>query len=456
MSVPPDAAPEVPPVPAPAAAPPPRRRFRWAKTVQVAVVFLLTLIASWLVGDIVDEREDRQRSVREEFARIWGPEQTVHAPLLVIPWLSADGQTRQYLKIAPETVEAKTALTPERRQRGLFSAVVYTAALDMTGSFPLPSRGTVEAMTGRGTTVLWDQAVVLLQTAGLSGMTASDRFDWNGEPHPWLSCDEAVPRSDGCQADLLAVPVALAVPGAEAGPSVPFRAALTLRGVGAFRQVLEGRQIAAAVSAPWPTPSFVGTVLPAESRVGAEGFEARWRSAEYARPPRWSTPKLAEANGARGPTIGVDLLEAVPTHRMVQRASKYAILYIALAFTIYALCELLGVARIHAIQYALLGLSMALFTLLLVSFAEPLGFGAGYALASALVVGQATVFTGGVTRHRGPTAAFGLSMTGLFIFLYVLLSLESYALLVGSVALFIVLSIIMAIVQRIDWRAEES
>lgn len=177
---------------------------------------------------------------------------------------------------------------------------------------------------------------------------------------------------------------------------------------------------------------------------------------DYAQPPLWTSSRLSETETEmRGPFVGVDLLEAVPTYRMIHRASKYGILFVVLSFTVYGLIELLSVARIHTIQYGLLGVSVTLFPLLLVSFAEPLGYGAGYWIGAAFVLTQASLYTAAVTRRMVPTAIFATVLGGLFGFLYVLLSLETYSLLVGSVALFLVLSAVMAVTQRVDWRAGE-
>jgi inner membrane protein len=99
---------------------------------------------------------------------------------------------------------------------------------------------------------------------------------------------------------------------------------------------------------------------------------------------------------------------------------------------------------------------MTLFSLLLVSFAEPFGYVAGYWISAALVLVQATAYTAAVTRRTGPTLVFATALAGLFGFLHLLIGLENYSLLVGTVALFLVLSAVMAVTQRVDWQGEES
>jgi inner membrane protein len=419
------------------------------KLIHIALLLLATLVAGWPISSLIEERESRQAGLLAEFRRNWGPEQVVHAPLLVVPLEMGDNRPRQYLKIAPATLNSDVQLKPERRQRGLFSATVFAAEVNMAGTFELPAPGSV-AIEGGGKP-RWQEAFVVLESAGLEGMRAEDSFQWDGQPLRWRICRDVIRRDEDCQgARVIAQPQFRNWP--DAGAAIGFKASLSLRGTSAFRQVLEGRRVVAGMAAPWPTPSFSGTMLPSATTVEKDGFRAQWQSIESPQPQMWVSLKLPEgASVARGPEVGVELLEATPTYRMVHRVSKYNILFVTLAFTTYFLFELLSRVRIHSVQYALLGVSLTLFALLLVSFAEPLGYATGYAVSAGLVLAQASLYTGAVTRRVGPSLVFATMLASLFGFLYVLLSLETYALLLGSVALFLVLSLVMALTQRVDW-----
>ncbi|MGA1858232.1 cell envelope integrity protein CreD [Azospirillum sp. 11R-A] len=458
MTVPSDnpAASSLGPAIAGASPPPARRNRRSAKFLQIVLLLVVTLIAGLPVSGIIGERSDRQAEMQEELARSWSPEQTVRTPVLAVPYLAADGKTRGYLKIVPATLATQAALAPERKKRGLFSATVYTAALEMTGSFAVPSASSLEKLVGRGGSISWQDSVFLLQLSGLAGMTTEDRVVWNGETIPWRGCHELVARAEDCWgAALAARPTIAAAPAASV--EMKFQATVTLRGTGAFHQTLDGRQATAAIKAPWPTPSFVGTVLPSDPTVTADAFEARWTVSDYSRPPLRSDAALLDSAEAQYlPSVGVELLEAVPTYRMINRASKYASLFVVLSFTVYGLFELLSSVRIHIVQYGLLGLSMTLFSLLLVSFAEPFGYVAGYWISAALVLVQATAYTAAVTRRARSTLVFAAALASLFAFLHLLIGLENYSLLVGTIALFLVLSAVMAVTQRVDWQGDES
>ena len=225
-----------------------------------------------------------------------------------------------------------------------------------------------------------------------------------------------------------------------------FAATLHLRGTSAFALDLAGQQFAATIAGRWRTPSFTGDALPAQAIRTDGRFEAHWRHDEIGRPRPSNSSEILWPGGDK---VGVDLVEPIPVYQTIERASKYAPVIVALAFTTYFLLELIADVRVTMLQYALLGASISLFTLLLLSVSEIIGYPAGYALSAILVVTQASLYTASVARRRQPALVFAGTLAVLFGFLYVLLGLESYALVVGAVALFLVLSIVMAATQSV-------
>lgn len=416
------------------------------KLLQMAAILLLTLVAGWMVSGLVDEREARQRELLSDFARTWGPRQVVRVPVLVVPYRPAADKPWRYLKFAPAHYAADGTLAPEWRRRGLFTVPVYSAALVVDGRFAVPEEKRLSGITEPGGSIAWNRAFIAVEATDLSQLGAADGMQVEGVARPWQACREVVGRDEDCQGSVLAVPVALNAQGA----TVPFRLALTLRGVGGLHLAAAGRSGSLGLAAPWPTPSFVGSTLPETSRIGDAGFTAHWSLVNPAGRQVW-TQTRADAVETDTPQIGVDLLEATPTYRMINRVSKYGILIVALSFTTYFLFELLSGLRIHAAQYALLGASLTLFPLLLVSLAETLDFTLGYGAAASMVLVQASGFTVAVTRRWLASAGFAALLAGLFGFLFVLLRLETYALLSGSLALFAVLSAVMVLTRRVDW-----
>ena len=158
----------------------------------------------------------------------------------------------------------------------------------------------------------------------------------------------------------------------------------------------------------------------------------------------------------KGTTIGVDLIEATPIYRMISRVAKYGLLFVVLSFATYFFFEVLSRLHIHVVQYGLLGLSLSLFSLLLLSLGEPIGYTGGYLVAPASCSRSRRSTprrSRGASRRRSCSPSM---LASLFAFIYVLLGLETYSLLIGALALFAVVSALMVLTQMVNWSAQPS
>ena len=445
-------------------------RIPGVKLAMISLLLLVMLIPTMMVENLIQERQTRQNQVERQFAQSWGPPQSVIGPLLVIPYrvptilrdrattLSGVPQdvaeVRGYVQVAPAQLGIATEMQPETKKRGFFRAIVYRAQLKMTGTFRIPE---LSVRGAPGAQLLWDEASLILGANDLRAMRADTRVSWGGTSVPFGSPS----RDRNSCAGLAFVAATLPANGTlKPGAEIPFETALDLRGVRGFHIVPTAARLQLSVTAPWPSPSFNGAALPVASSVTPEAFRAEWDTPGAAgAAPFWSTTELGDCrDGAinaysKEDQVGVDLLEEMPTYRMVDRASKYTMLFLVLCFLTYFLFEMLTRVAIGLVQYGLMGLSLSLFALLLVSFGEPLGFAPAYAISAALVGVQGTLYTAAITRRIRLATIFAAVQAALFGFLYVVLGMETYALLAGSVTLFAVLSVVMVVTRRIDFGA---
>jgi inner membrane protein len=151
-----------------------------------------------------------------------------------------------------------------------------------------------------------------------------------------------------------------------------------------------------------------------------------------------------------GSAFGVELLAGVDAYDMAWRAVRYGLMFIIVPFAVLFLFELLSRSRIHPVQYVLIGLANCIFYLLLLSLSEVIGFGWAYALAALACAGLCGTYTMATLRSkRGLLMLPALGL--LYAYLYVALSSEDYALLIGSLGLLALLAAAMALTRKIDW-----
>jgi inner membrane protein len=238
---------------------------------------------------------------------------------------------------------------------------------------------------------------------------------------------------------------------------VPFALDLTLNGSEELRVAPVGVTNAVRVSSSWPDPGFRGAFLPAERTIGPTGFEAQWRVSYYGRgyPQAWtgrapgSVPFDSRAVGSS--LIGVELVSLVDGYRTVERAIKYGVLFITLVFTTFFLFEVLARLRIHPFQYTLVGASLCLFFLALLSLSELVRFGVAYLVAASASALLVTGYAVALLRDVRRALVVGTALAVVYGFLYVILRLQDYSLVVGTTGLFLVLAIVMYATRSIDW-----
>lgn len=419
----------------------------------IGCLVLVLLIPLFRIFFLVEEREMRQQGARSEISQTWGEPQLIAGPVLSIPYRrllqneKGDFFYRQEtLQVLPEELSMDVEIDPQVRRRGLFEAVVYRAEVTLRGHHRLPDllRFSIDPEEVR-----WEDARLTMGLGKLRGLDTSPDLVWRGKSLPL----EAGHAEDALMGEALAATLDAPLPPEE---DAPFELRLTLRGSNSVRLYPLGRESRATVRSSWRDPSFQGSFLPGAPQVSEEGFEAAWTVPHFARsvPQAFIAPLDSDSYQALSDAaFGVDLLLPVDFYQLVSRCTKYAILFIGLTFGTFLLFELLADLRIHPVQYLLVGAALCLFYLLLLALAEHSGFDLAYLTASIATIGLISGYSATVLRTRGRAVVLGGVLTGLYGLLYVLVQLQTYSLLVGTIVLFATLAIAMFLSRNIDWYA---
>jgi inner membrane protein len=202
----------------------------------------------------------------------------------------------------------------------------------------------------------------------------------------------------------------------------------------------------------WSAPSFDGGFSADSRSFDAHGFKAAW-----------TVPFIARGLAAHGDAadisltamsakdLGVTLAQASNPYQAVTRSLKYAILFIGLVFLTFFVFEAMSGRRLHPAQYLMVGLAQLLFYLLLLSLAEYVGFDLGFAAAAVATVGLIGLYAGAAFKGARYAIQALLVFSLLYGLIYLLMRLEDFALLAGSLASFVALAAVMWLTRKLDW-----
>jgi inner membrane protein len=433
------------PTPSPSSAAPGSDVFRLAyaylqgsslvgRALMLAVLTLLLKIPLGMVGGVIADRQSYEGEAINNVRDSWGRAQTFVGPMIALPYRPANSSWTRALTLLPEKLTIDGNVMPAQRRRGLFAVTVYTASLDVVAEFDTKA---VRDLLAEGDWVDWEATRLTLGLSDTKSITPTT-VDIDGQQVDWAA-DKPTPLAS------LQAPFAVAALANRNIVTVHFK--VVFAGSGNLSMIPLGRRTEVSIASPWPSPSFMGRYLPMSQSIDKDGFSAKWSVSSLGRGygQLWDGVNATEppARTVLESAFGVTLLNPVDAYRETDRAIKYGVMFIALTFAAGLMFEFVGGTRPSLAQYGLIGLSLCVFYLLLLSLAEQIGFGLAYLVSAAAIVAQAAIYNWALQRRLLPAVAFGAILAGLYGGLYGLLQLEDVALLAGSLLLFAVLSLAM-------------
>ncbi len=439
-----------------------QRNYFTLKMAFLLFLVLLLFIALEIIGSVISERGWRRDSAVADIGRTWGQEQAIAGPLLVIPYRyfieRQDGDERELLErkgeafFLPDRMEIEAGLDPEIRYRGIFEALLYTTEIAMAGAFAAPDFGKLKIAPED---VFWDEAVLAFGVTDLRGAAGEPALSWG---------EQRIPLEPGTAGDVLksGVHVALALappsPTAAAGGELPFSLRLEFTGSRSIAFSPTAKATTVALTAPWPHPSFHGAYLPSEREVSDSGFRARWQVSYLGRdyPQSWTSRGGGFADMDKriaASQFGVSLITPVDFYLLTERSIKHGLLLIVLIFAAIFIFEIVAELKVHFFQYSLVGFALCIFYLLLLSLSEIIGFAGAYGLAALLSTGLIALYMGRILSSWKRAAIIAAILAAVYGYLFIILQLEAYALLAGSLGLFLALAAVMYTTRKVDWYA---
>ncbi|MEG0922023.1 MAG: cell envelope integrity protein CreD [Comamonas sp.] len=437
------------------------------KAVTLAICMVALMVGLMLIGDVVKDRiHNRDRAVQSVINSTAGP-QTIYGPTLVqlctkeVTSKDTEGRTETKLvsfqRIAlPDDVQHLAKAQMQARSRGLHQVNTFVLNDQLSARFNAGNQlqGKPESNHVRQC----DAPRLILPISDPRGIRQAT-LQVNGQE---LALEAGTGHSSytrGLQSKPLP---------AKFDSNAPLKIQLKLELLGTERVgfVPLGGNNQVSMQADWPHPSFGGNFLPSTRNISNTSFDAAWNISALASSARQGFMQGKPLCTAVAPDAGYDqesshcleqfgtsFIDPVNPYTLSDRATKYGLLFAALTFVAVAMFEVLKKLRVHPVQYLLVGSALCIFFLLLISLSEHIGFERAYVVAACACV----LLMGYYASHILASIKRGLPFAGLIALMYgllfVLLQLEQTALVVGSLAMFAVLTIVMVATRKVDWYA---
>ncbi len=430
------------------------RRSATLKVVAIGLLILALLIPIGMVKGVVTDRIRAASNAATDIRNSWGGEQIVAGPLLRVPYQAeaknSHGETYlvdRFALLVVDKLEGKAEVSVEKLHRGIHEVPVYQTELELDAQFDLRL---LQRLNLAPDSINWSLAEVIIGVADPAVMnqvpyltSGKTRYDFAGTSHQMAG----LPK-------LLSTGVGRALTNRSGTETFSASIRLSFNGTEQLQFVPLAEQTQLSISADWPSPSFSGRRLPATRVITDSSFDASWESTSIGRnlPPSWTEGRSTPDMNLDG-IFGVRFMTPIGLYQLMDRALKYAIMFIGLTFVTYFLMEIVAGVRLHPLQYLLVGLANSLFYLLLLSLAEHRGFGQAYVISASASAALIIGYSASVLATKQRTFIMATVLVGLYGFLYMTLLAESYALLAGSIGLWFVLGAIMFLTRKIDWYA---
>lgn len=432
------------------------------KAMVIGFLILLLLIPLSNMEDLVSERVAMRQEAAARVADSWGGMQTTAGVLLSIPVettrlvveqtaLGRETQRteidREVFYVLPDTLVVNAIADPETRPVGLYDTPVYTARVQISGEFVNQEFASL-LVDKPDRQVKWNEARLMVLNSESRALRAVDDVRVAGQ---------SLRVAADSYAGLAGVSTPVPESALRTGATIPFQLRLTLTGSTSLTFLPLARKADITLKSAWPHPRFEGAPAPLQPQIGDQGFSAHWSVLEINRNfgQVWSDKQslggVPVAAAFAQNRVGATFYEPVDIYQRNYRAVHYAAMLIGITFLTFFLWEHVAGLAIHAMQYLMVGMALALFYLLLLALSEHVVFDVAYAISSAALVGLITAYLTGVLRSMKLAFGAGAGLATLYALLYWILRSEDYSLLMGALLLFGVLAVLMLATRKIDW-----
>lgn len=405
------------------------------------LILALQLPINMLRG-IIWERQDNQQQVAAELTASNSGAQTLLGPVITVPYTL--GNANKKLQILPKTLDINGQLNVSTLKRSIYRFQTYQSNNTLTGQYD-----TRELRKLEQNGAVLGEAYLSIGISDARGIGAANSLTLNNQSFTFQSGAKLNSMKNGVSAALDGLNLT-------EKSQIDFNITLNVNGTGHLAYIPIGETTTLALSGNWPHPKFAGSSSPTARNIVKNGFTASWSSSSFANNVNNRFFEM-EANNDDAihnlDSFDTELIQTVDHYQQTERTVKYSILLIGMTFLCVFLFEVLRQLRVHPMQYALIGVALSVFYLLLLSLSEHIGFSKAYLIASLACIGQIGFYISHILHSLKRGIGFSVFLATVYAAIYMLLSFDDFALMIGSVGLFIVITAVMVLTRRLNWYA---
>ena len=411
-----------------------------AKMIMVGILTLVLIIPLALVQELIVERSQRQKEVITETTAKWGNSVYFYGPILKVPYKDPMSGANNYAYFFPETLNNKTEVTMVKPlERSIYKSNVFTTKMQFDGNYTNPNFASKGIPAEN---IYWNRAKILIRTTNLKSLKDEVKMKIRKQNLAFESVasgtNDSIESLETNYFDFQSLQ-----------NDTKFNFTISFNGSKQVKMVPIGKTTDAKMTSNWNSPNFNGNFSPISREITDNGFEANWKILHFNRPFAQSYFDILPDLGKYA--FAVDFITPVDEYQQNERASKYGFLVIGLTFLIFFLIQSISKINIHIFQYSMIGIALIMFYTLLISITEHSSFSFAYLIAGASVIIMISLYSISILKDKKFPMFIGASLSVLYTFIYVIIQLEDYALLVGSIGLFLILAAVMYFSRKIEW-----
>jgi inner membrane protein len=412
-----------------------------AKMLMVGLLTLVLLIPLFFVQDLITERSIRQKEVVSETTSKWGGGVYIYGPILKIPYKDPISGKSNFAYFFPEELNNSITVAMEKPlERGIFKSNVFATKMQFTGFYSQPN---FQIRNIPDANIYWNQSKIIIKTTNLKSLKDEVKIKFGNKSFKFepgnSEKNDSIQTLESTTFDYKSMV-----------NTNHFSFDIAFNGSKQIKIVPIGKTTDSKITSDWNSPNFNGNFSPTSREINADGFKANWKILHFNRPfAQQYFENLPELSNY---AFATDFITPVDEYQQNERASKYGFLVIGLTFLIFFLIQSISKINIHIFQYSMIGIALVMFYTLLISITEHSSFSLAYIIAAIAVIALISLYSISILKNKKFPTFIGISLSVLYSFIFVIIQLEDYALLVGSIGLFAILAAIMYFSRKIDWK----